>query len=633
NFPGVTVDRKEGAIRDWPDTVITDLPGIYSLSPYTTEEIVSCEFILDPDTRGLINIVDASNIERNLYLTLQLMELEVPMVLALNMMDEVRGNGGSIRINEMERILGIPVVGISAAGNEGIDELVEHAVHVARYRETPGRTDFCGKDDDGGSVHRCIHSVMHLIEDHAAAAGLPLRFAATKLIEGDDWVERALKLPADEKRAIESIITTMESERGMDRAAAIAQMRYTFIRKLCAQTVVKPRESREYIRSRRIDKVLTGKWTAIPIFIAVMALVIWLTIDVLGAPLQALLDAGIGALGQGVGNLLARWNVSPAVQSLVVDAIFGGVGSVISFVPIIIILFFFLSMLEDSGYMARVAYVTDGFLRKIGLSGRSIVPLIIGLGCSVPGVMASRTLPSARDRRKTIMLTPFMSCSAKLPIYAFLSSAFFPGRGGLVLVCLYLLSIVIGILVALAGKYWRGKSEAAPFVMELPNYRLPQLRNVWHLLCDKTKDFIQRAFTVIFVATLVIWFLQTFDFRFNMVQNGEGSILAWLAGLLAPLFAPLGLGDWRVVTAFISGFLAKESVVSTMEVLGVAGTLTVATAVPMLVFCLLYTPCVAAIAAVRRELGGKWALFMIGFQCAVAWVAAFGAYRIALLFV
>ena len=633
NFPGVTVDRKEGAIRDWPDTVITDLPGIYSLSPYTTEEIVSREFILDPDTRGLINIVDASNIERNLYLTLQLMELEVPMVLALNMMDEVRGNGGSIRINEMERILGIPVVGISAAGNEGIDELVEHAVHVARYRETPGRTDFCGKDDDGGSVHRCIHSVMHLIEDHAAAAGLPLRFAATKLIEGDDWVERALKLPADEKRAIESIITTMESERGMDRAAAIAQMRYTFIRKLCAQTVVKPRESREYIRSRRIDKVLTGKWTAIPIFIAVMALVIWLTIDVLGAPLQALLDAGIGALGQGVGNLLARWNVSPAVQSLVVDAIFGGVGSVVSFVPIIIILFFFLSMLEDSGYMARVAYVTDGFLRKIGLSGRSIVPLLIGLGCSVPGVMASRTLPSARDRRKTIMLTPFMSCSAKLPIYAFLSSAFFPGRGGLVLVCLYLLSIVIGILVALAGKYWRGKSEAAPFVMELPNYRLPQLRNVWHLLCDKTKDFIQRAFTVIFVATLVIWFLQTFDFRFNMVQNGEGSILAWLAGLLAPLFAPLGLGDWRVVTAFISGFLAKESVVSTMEVLGVAGTLTVATAVPMLVFCLLYTPCVAAIAAVRRELGGKWALFMIGFQCAVAWVAAFGAYRIALLFV
>ena len=633
NFPGVTVDRKEGAIRDWPDTVITDLPGIYSLSPYTTEEIVSREFILDPDTRGLINIVDASNIERNLYLTLQLMELDVPMVLALNMMDEVRGNGGSIRINEMERILGIPVVGISAAGNEGIDELVEHAVHVARYRETPGRTDFCGKDDDGGSVHRCIHSVMHLIEDHAAAAGLPLRFAATKLIEGDDWVERALKLPADEKRAIESIITTMESERGMDRAAAIAQMRYTFIRKLCAQTVVKPRESREYIRSRRIDKVLTGKWTAIPIFIAVMALVIWLTIDVLGAPLQALLDAGIGALGQGVGNLLARWNVSPAVQSLVVDAIFGGVGSVISFVPIIIILFFFLSMLEDSGYMARVAYVTDGFLRKIGLSGRSIVPLLIGLGCSVPGVMASRTLPSARDRRKTIMLTPFMSCSAKLPIYAFLSSAFFPGRGGLVLVCLYLLSIVIGILVALAGKYWRGKSEAAPFVMELPNYRLPQLRNVWHLLCDKTKDFIQRAFTVIFVATLVIWFLQTFDFRFNMVQNGEGSILAWLAGILAPLFAPLGLGDWRVVTAFISGFLAKESVVSTMEVLGVAGTLTVATAVPMLVFCLLYTPCVAAIAAVRRELGGKWALFMIGFQCAVAWVAAFGAYRIALLFV
>ena len=633
NFPGVTVDRKDGPIRGWPDTVITDLPGIYSLSPYTTEEIVSREFILNPDTRGLINIVDASNIERNLYLTLQLMELEVPMVLALNMMDEVRGNGGSIRINEMERILGIPVVGISAAGNEGIDELVEHAVHVARYQETPGRTDFCGKDDDGGSVHRCIHSVMHLIEDHAAAAGIPLRFAATKLIEGDDWVEKALKLPAEEKRTVESIIHTMESERGMDRAAAIAQMRYTFIRKLCDQTVVKPHESKEYIRSRRIDKVLTGKWTAIPIFIAVMALVIWLTIDVLGAPLQGLLDAGIGALGEGVGSLFSRWNVSPAVQSLVVDAIFGGVGSVVSFVPIIIILFFFLSMREDSGYMARVAYITDGFLRKIGLSGRSIVPLLIGLGCSVPGVMASRTLPSARDRRKTIMLTPFMSCSAKLPIYAFLSNAFFPGHGGLVLVCLYLLSILIGILVALVGKYWKGKSEAAPFVLELPNYRLPQLRNVGHLLWDKTKDFIQRAFTVIFIATLVIWFLQTFDFRFNMVPSGEGSILAWIAGLLSPLFAPLGLGDWRIVTSLISGFLAKESVVSTMEVLGVLGSLTVATAVPMLVFCLLYSPCVAAIASVKRELGGKWALFMIVFQCAVAWVAAFGAYRLALLLI
>ena len=631
NFPGVTVDRKEGVIKGHPDTSITDLPGIYSLSPYTAEELVSREFILDPGTKGLINIVDASNIERNLYLTLQLMELGVPMVLALNMMDEVRGNGGSIRINEMERILGIPVVGISAASNEGVDELVEHAVHVARYQEAPGRNDFCGKDDHGGAVHRCLHSVIHLIEDHAAAAGIPARFAATKLIEGDDWVEKALKLTPAERDTIEQIIVTMEQERGLDRAAAIADMRYTFISKLCAQTVVKPRESKEYRRSRRIDKALTGRWTAIPIFIAVMALVIWLTIDVLGAPLQQLLDDGISALGAIVGGLLQRWDVSPAVQSLVVDAVFGGVGSVCSFVPIIVILFFFLSMLEDSGYMARVAYVTDSFLRKIGLSGRSIVPLIIGLGCSVPGVMASRTLPSARDRRKTILLTPFMSCSAKLPIYAFLSAAFFPGHGGLVLVCLYLLSICVGILVALAGKHIGGRSEAAPFVMELPNYRLPQLRNVGHLLWDKTKDFLQRAFTVIFVATLVIWFLQTFDFRFNMVENGEGSILAWIAGLLAPLFAPLGLGDWRIVTAFISGFLAKESVVSTMEVLGVLGSLTMATAVPMLVFSLLYTPCVAAIAAVKRELGGKWAMFVIVFQCLMAWIVAFGAYRIALL--
>ena len=629
NFPGVTVDRKDGVIRGYPGTSITDLPGIYSLSPYTAEEIVSREFILDPSTKGLINIVDASNIERNLYLTLQLMELGVPMVLALNMMDEVRGNGGSIRINEMERILGIPVVGISAARNEGIDELVEHAVHVARYQEPPGRNDFCGKDDNGGAVHRCLHSVIHLVEDHAAAAGIPARFAATKLIEGDDWVEKALALTPDERAAIESIIVTMENERGLDRAAAIAEMRYTFIRRLCDETVVKPRESREYLRSRRIDRVLTGKWTAIPIFVVIIALVIWLTIDVLGAPLQGLLDDGISALGAAVGTLLERWNVSPAVQSLVVDAVFGGVGAVCSFVPIIVILFFFLSMLEDSGYMARVAYVTDGFLRKLGLSGRSIVPLLIGLGCSVPGVMASRTLPSARDRRKTILLTPFMSCSAKLPIYAFLSSAFFPGHGGLVLVCLYLLSVCVGIIVALVSKHVGGKSEAAPFVMELPNYRLPQLRNVGHLLWDKTKDFLQRAFTVIFVATLVIWFLQTFDFRFNMVADGEGSMLAWIAGLLSPLFAPMGLGDWRVVTAFISGFLAKESVVSTMEVLGVLESLTVLTAVPMLVFCLLYTPCVAAIASVKRELGGWWALFVIVFQCLVAWLVAWLAYLIA----
>ena len=631
NFPGVTVDRKEGTIKGHPETSITDLPGIYSLSPYTAEELVSREFILDPNTRGLINIVDAGNIERNLYLTLQLMELGVPMVLALNMMDEVRGNGGAIRINEMERILGIPVVGISAARNEGVDELVEHALHVARYQEAPARNDFCGKDDNGGAVHRCLHSVIHLIEDHAAAAGIPARFAATKLIEGDVWVENALKLSPGEKDAIEQIIVTMEQERGLDRAAAIADMRYTFIRKLCAQTVVKPQESKEYRRSRRIDKVLTGRWTAIPIFVLIMALIIWLTVDVLGAPLQGFLEDGIGAVGASVGAVLEGWNVSPAVQSLVVDAVFGGVGAVCSFVPIIVILFFFLSMLEDSGYMARVAYVTDSFLRKTGLSGRSIVPLIIGFGCSVPGIMASRTLPSARDRRKTILLTPFMSCSAKLPIYAFISSAFFPGHGGLVLVCLYLLGICTAVVVALIGKHVDGGSEAAPFVMELPNYRLPQLRNVGHLLWDKTKDFLQRAFTVIFIATLLIWLLQSFDFRFNLVQNGEGSMLAWLAGIIAPVFAPLGLGDWKIVTAFISGFLAKESVVSTMEVLDVLPMLTAAASVSMLVFCLLYTPCVAAVAAVNRELGGKWALFVVVFQCLVAWLLAFGAYRIALL--
>lgn len=631
NFPGVTVDRKDGAIIGHACTRITDLPGIYSLSPYSAEEIVSREFILDPGTKGLINIVDASNIERNLYLTLQLMELNVPMVLALNMMDEVRGNGGSIRINEMERILGIPVVGISAARNEGIDELVEHAIHVARYQEGPGRNDFCGKDDNSGAVHRCLHSVMHLVEEHAEAAGIPARFAATKLIEGDFRVEEALKLSADERETIEHIIVTMEKECGLDRAAAIADMRYTFIRKLCEQTVVHPKESREYRRSRRMDRVLAGRWTAIPIFIAIMALVLWLTIDVLGAPLQLLLGRGIGLLGKSADALLTGWDVSPVVRSLLVDAIFGGVGSVLSFVPVIIILFFFLSMLEDSGYMARVAYVTDSFLRKIGLSGRSIVPLLVGLGCSVPAVMASRTLPSARDRLRTVLLTPFMSCSAKIPIYAFLSNAFFPGRGGAVLACLYLLSILTGICVALLGKYAGGKSEAAPFVMELPNYRLPQLRNVGLLLWDKTKDFLQNAFTVVFVATIFIWFLQTFDFRFNMVENGEGSILAWFAGLLAPAFAPLGLGDWRIVTAFISGFLAKEVVVSTMEVLGVLGTLTSVSAVSMLVFSLLYTPCIAAIAAVRRELGTGWAVFVVLFQCAIAWVMAFAAYHVALL--
>ena len=632
NFPGVTVEGKEGTIKGHPDCSITDLPGIYSLSPHTAEELVSREFILAPGTRGLINIVDAGNIERHLYLTLQLMELNVPMVLALNMMDELRGNGGSIRINELERILGIPVVGIAAATGEGVEELVEHALHVARYQEPPARQDFCGEDDHGGAVHRCLHSVMDRIEGYADAAGLPVRFAATKLIEGDAWVENALRLPPAEKETIEGLIVTMEKERGMDRAAAIADMRYTFIHKLSAQTVVKPRESREYLRSRRIDRILTGKWTAFPIFVVLMALIIYLTIDVLGAPLQNLLDQGISALGEKVGAGMARLEVSPAVQSLVLDAIFGGVGSVVSFVPVIILLFFFLSMLEDSGYMARVAYFTDSFLRKIGLSGRSIVPLLIGLGCSVPGVMAARTLPSAYDRRRTILLTPFMSCSAKLPIYAFLSSAFFPGKGGLVLACLYLFSIGAGILTALAGKKLHHGDGAAPFVLELPNYRLPQLRNVLHLLSDKTVDFLRRAFTVIFLATLVIWCLQSFDWRLNLVADEEQSMLAAIAGWVAPAFKPLGLGDWRVVTALISGFLAKESVVSTMEVLGVTASLTALTAIPLLIFCLLYTPCVAAIAAVRRELGARWACFMIVFQCAVAWAAAWLVYEIAGLF-
>ena len=633
NFPGVTVDRKDGVIKGHPETRITDLPGIYSLSPYTAEEIVSRRFILEQDVKGIIDIADANNIERNLYLTIQLMELEVPMVLALNMMDELRGNGGSIRINEMERILGIPVVPIAAAKEEGVEELVEHAIHVAQYQEKPARQDFCDKEDHGGAVHRCLHGVMHLIEDHAAAAGIPVRFAASKLVEGDSLVEEALKLDANEREAIEHIICEMEAERGLDRAAAIADMRYSFIQRLCEKTVVRPKQSKEYKRSRRIDKILTGKWTAIPIFLIVMALVIWLTIDVLGAPLQEWLDAGIGALGDGVATALERWGVSPAVRSLVVDGIFGGVGSVLSFLPIIVILFFFLSMLEDSGYMARVAFVTDKMLRKIGLSGRSIVPLLIGLGCSVPGVMASRTLPSAKDRKMTILLTPFMSCSAKLPIYAFLSSAFFPGHGGVVLICLYALGIITGILVALVSKWLGRHSEPAPFVMELPNYRLPRAKNVGHLLWDKCKDFLQRAFTIIFVASIAIWFLQSFDFRFNMVENGEGSILAWIAGIISPVFRPLGLGDWRIVTALVTGFLAKESVVSTMEVLGVTASLTVATAVPLLVFCLLYTPCVAAIAAVKRELGGKWAWFMVLFQCIIAWGVALVAYLITLLIV
>ena len=629
NFPGVTVDRKDGVIKGHPETLVTDLPGIYSLSPYTAEEMVSRQFIIQEKPKAIINIVDANNLERNLYLTMQLMELGVPMVLALNMMDEVRNNGGSILLNDMERILGLPVVAISAARNEGVSELVDHALHIAQYQEAPVRQDFCDKDDHGGAVHRCLHSIMHLIEDHAQRADIPLRFAASKLIEGDQTVLEALKLSQNEKETLEHLIVQMEEERGLDRAAAMAEMRFTFIKRLCQQTVVKPKESKEYQRSRRIDRILTGKWTAIPIFILMMVGIIWLSIDALGAPLQGLLDDGISWLAGVCGDALARWNVNPAVQSLVVDGIFGGVGSVLSFVPIIILLFFFLSLLEDSGYMARVAFVSDSFLRKLGLTGHSIVPMLIGFGCTVPAVMATRTLHSTHDRWRTILLTPFMSCSAKIPIYGFFTSLFFPGHGGLVLICLYLLGIVVGMIVALFTKWFGKKADVAPFVMELPNYRLPSAKNVAHLLWDKTKDFLQRAFTVIFIATLVIWFLQTFNFHFQMVENGEGSMLASVAGWIAPVVRPLGLGNWQVVTALISGFMAKESVVATLEVLNAMPLFTTVSSISMLVFCLLYTPCVAAIASVRRELGSKWMFFIIAFQCVLAWVVAWVAYLIA----
>ena len=629
NFPGVTVDRKDGSIKGHPETSVTDLPGIYSLSPYTSEEIVSRDFILHEKPKAIINIVDANNIERNLYLTMQLMELGKPMVLALNMMDEVRNNGGSILVNEMEQILGLPVVPISAAKNEGISELVDHAIHIAKYQETPIRQDFCDKDDHGGAVHRCLHSIMHLIEDHAQRAEIPVRFAASKLVEGDPIVLEALKLSQNEKETLEHLIVQMEEERGLDRAAAMAEMRFGFIKRLCDKTVVKPKESKEYQRSRKIDKILTGKWTAIPIFILVMMGIIWLSIDAIGAPLQGWLEQGINWLAVVCGDTLARWDVSPAVQSLVVDGIFGGVGSVLSFVPIIILLFFFLSLLEDSGYMARVAFVSDSFLRKLGLTGHSIVPMLIGFGCTVPAVMASRTLHSTHDRWRTILLTPFMSCSAKIPIYGFFTAAFFPGHGGLVLICLYLLGIIIGILTALVTKWIGQKGDVAPFVMELPNYRLPGMKNVAHLLWDKTKDFLQRAFTVIFLASLVIWFLQTFDIHFNMVENGEGSILASVAGWMAPVFRPIGLGEWQIVTALVSGFMAKESVVATLEVLDAMSLFTTVTSVSMLVFCLLYTPCVAAVASIRRELGTQWMLFIIVFQCVVAWVCAWLAYLIA----
>ena len=636
NFPGVTVDRKSGAIRNNPNTEVTDLPGIYSMSPYTSEEIVTRQFIIGEKPTGIINIVDATNIERNLYLTMQLMELDTPMVLALNMMDEMRGNGGTVRINKMEAMLGIPVVPISAAKNEGVDELVDHALHVAKYQERPGRMDFCGEEDHGGAVHRCIHGIIHLIEDHAKAAGIPVRFAATKLVEGDQRIEAALKLDQNEKEMIEHIIVQMEQERGLDRAAAIADMRFHFIHQLVEQTVVKPRQSKEQLRSAQIDRFLTGRYTAIPAFVGIMALVFYLTFGVIGLALQNLLEVGIDALTAAVDSTLTAWNVNAAVHSLVIDGVFTGVGSVLSFLPIIVTLFFFLSLLEDTGYMARVAFVMDKLLRRIGLSGRSIVPMLIGFGCTVPGVMASRTLPSERDRKMTILLTPFMSCSAKLPIYSLFAAAFFPEHAALVMVSLYFLGIAVGILMAILLKSSVFKGEAVPFVMELPNYRLPGLKNVVQLLWEKARDFLQRAFTVIFVATIIIWFLQSFDLRLSLTADPQQSILAWLASGIAPLFAPLGFADWRVSTALITGFMAKESVVSTLTILygssaAFAAALSPAAAAPLLVFCLLYTPCIAAVASVKRELGGKWAFIMVANQCIVAWLAAFGTRLIMML--
>ena len=624
-------------IKGYPDTRVTDLPGVYSLSPYSSEEIVTRQFVFDEKPKGIINIVDATNIERNLYLTMQLMELDIPMVLALNMMDEVRENGGSIRINQLESMLGIPVIPISAIKNQGVDELIEHAVHVARYQERPGRQDFCDPEDHGGSVHRCLHGIMHLIEDHAENAGIPVRFAAAKVAEGDAEMEKSLHLEQNETEMIEHIVSQMEEERGIDRAAAIADMRFDFIQRICRQTVVKPAESKERIRSRRIDAVLTGKYTAIPTFILIMGAVFFLTFNVIGAVLQNLLEKGIDYLTAQMDQLLTAWSVNPVLHSLVIDGIFKGVGSVLSFLPIIVVLFLFLSLLEDSGYMARVAFVMDKPLRKIGLSGRSIVPMLVGFGCTVPGIMASRTLPSERDRKMTILLTPFMSCSAKLPIYAFFATAFFPKYKALVMVGLYVVGILIGILVALIIRKTLFKGEAVPFVMELPNYRMPALKNVLQLLWEKAKDFLQRAFTVIFVATIVIWFLQSFDLHFNLTADSQNSILAVVAGLIVPVFAPLGFGDWRISTALISGFMAKESVVSTLSVLTgsmdvIHKILTPASALSLLIFCLLYTPCVAAVSSVKRELGSKWALVVVVGQCVVAWIMAALVYAICLCF-
>ena len=636
NFPGVTVDRKDGVIRDHADTLVTDLPGIYSLSPYTGEEIVTRQFVLDEHPRGIINIVDATNIERNLYLTMQLMELGMPMVLALNMMDEVRENGGSIRVNEMEAMLGIPVIPIAAAKNEGINELIDHAMHVAQYQERPGRQDFCDAQECSGAVHRCLHGIMHLIEDHAQQAGIPVRFAASKLAEGDALIMERLNLSANEQEMVEHIIVQMEEERGLDRAAAIADMRFSFIQKICSATVVRPRESREHARSQKIDRILTGRHTAIPAFIAIMGLTFYLTFNVVGSVLSEWLEALIGLLTGAVENLLASFGVSGVVHSLVIDGIFGGVGSVLSFLPFIVTLFFFLSMLEDSGYMARVAFVMDKLLRRIGLSGRSIVPMLVGFGCTVPGVMATRTLPSERDRKMTILLTPFMSCTAKLPIYAFFSAVFFPNHIALVMVGLYLLGILFGVLTALVLRGTIFSGEPVPFVMELPNYRLPSAKNVAQLLWEKAKDFLQRAFTVIFVATIVIWFLQTFDVHLRVTEDSHNSLLALLSGVFAPLFAPLGFGDWRVVTSLVTGFMAKESVVSSLTLLYgssevLLASLTPVAAASLLVFSLLYTPCVAAVSAIKRELGGKWAAAVVFGQCAIAWVAALAVRLIGLM--
>ena len=625
NFPGVTVDRKDGRIKKHPDTLVTDLPGIYSMSPYSSEEIVSRNFVLVEQPKAIINIVDATNIERNLYLTMQLLEMNIPMVVALNMMDEVTSNGGSVDINAMEAMLGVPVVAISAAKNQGVDELIDHAIHIAKYQERPLRQDFCDESQNGGAVHRCLHAISHLIEDHAKAADLPLRFAASKLIEGDPLVARQLMLDQNETEMVEHIILQMETERGLDRSAAIADMRFSFISKVCQATVRKPVESRERQRSERLDRILTGKYTAIPAFIAIMGLVFYLTFNVIGAFLQELLDRGITALSQVVDGALTAAHVNEALHSLIIDGIFTGVGSVLSFLPIIVTLFFFLTLLEDSGYIARVAFVMDKLLRKIGLSGRSIVPMLIGFGCTVPAVMATRTLPSERDRKMTILLTPFMSCSAKVPIYGFFVSAFFPGRGGLIMTGLYVLGIILGVLAALLYRDTLFKGEAVPFVMELPNYRLPGAKNVVHLLWEKAKDFLQRAFSIILIATIVIWFLQRFDLRFNMVTDSHDSILATVSGWLTPLLQPLGLDDWRICTSLISGFIAKESVVATMEILfgGSVGTaLTSLSAACLLVFSLLYTPCVAAIASIRREMGRKWAVGVVVWQCVVAWVAA-----------